>query len=153
MFFMDFPYFYLIPLVFWLILLTLFLIRLSVHYQNLTKGISKKNLISSLNQLIAQSKANQDDIKAVEKKLNKEIKENKLHLQNVGFVRFNPFTNTGGNQSFALALLDEKGTGIVINSLHSRETTRLYAKKIIKQKSVGVSLSTEEKEAIKQALE
>jgi len=150
---MDFPYFYLIPLVFWLILLTLFLIRLSVHYQNLTKGISKKNLISSLNQLIAQSKANQDDIKAVEKKLNKEIKENKLHLQNVGFVRFNPFTNTGGNQSFALALLDEKGTGIVINSLHSRETTRLYAKKIIKQKSVGVSLSTEEKEAIKQALE
>ena len=38
----------------------------------------------------------------------------------VGLVRFNPFEDTGGNQSFALALLDGRGDGFVVSSLHSR---------------------------------
>lgn len=136
----------------WLLLLTFLFIRLFFHYQRMTKGISKKNLISSLNQLIAQAKSNDDDIKSVAEDLKKEIKANKSHLQKIGFKRFNPFTNTGGNQSFSMGILDENGDGVMISSLHSRESTRIYAKPITKGKSAGTGLSAEEKQALKQAL-
>ena len=46
-------------------------------------------------------------------------------IQRVGIVRYNPFEDTGGNQSFALALTDAKGDGFVISSLHTRTGTRV----------------------------
>lgn len=69
----------------------------------------------------------------------------------VGLVRFNPFEDTGGNQSFALALLDGHGDGFVVSSLHARAGTRVYAKAIVGGASEA-ALSTEEAEALKQAL-
>ena len=52
-------------------------------------------------------------------------------FQRVGLVRYNPFEDTGGNQSFALAMLDAKGDGWVMSSLHARTGTRFYAKAVI----------------------
>lgn len=72
-------------------------------------------------------------------------------LQRVGIVRFNPFEDTGGQQSFAVALLDSRGTGFVISSLHSRQATRLYMKQVTEGKS-DTTLGDEEAEAIRQAL-
>ena len=69
----------------------------------------------------------------------------------VGFVRFNPFEDTGGNQSFALAMLDGRGDGFVVSSLHARAGTRVYAKAIAAGSSEA-ALSDEESEALKQAL-
>ncbi len=71
-------------------------------------------------------------------------------FQRVGLVRFNPFEDTGGNQSFALALLDADGNGWVLSSLHARAGTRLYAKAVRGGRSDG-ALSEEETAAIKQA--
>jgi hypothetical protein len=71
-------------------------------------------------------------------------------FQRVGLVRFNPFEDTGGNQSFALALLDAEGNGWVLSSLHARQGTRVYAKAIRGGRSDG-ALSDEEAAAIKQA--
>jgi uncharacterized protein DUF4446 len=68
----------------------------------------------------------------------------------VGLVRFNPFEETGGNQSFALALLDAEGDGWVLSSLHARSGTRVYAKSIAKGRSEA-ALSEEESAAIRQA--
>ncbi len=68
----------------------------------------------------------------------------------VGLVRYNPFEETGGNQSFALALLDANGDGWVLSSLHARSGTRVYAKAIAGGRSEA-ALSDEEAEAIKQA--
>lgn len=73
-------------------------------------------------------------------------------VQHVGLIRFNPFQETGGDQSFALALLDARGDGIVISSLHSRAVTRFYAKPI-KAGNPQLSLSTEETQAVQQAME
>ena len=78
--------------------------------------------------------------------------ETKSHLQKMGFVRFNPFNDTGGDQSFCLAILNGHDTGIVISSLHSREQTRIYAKRIVAGKTEGVELSREEAEALNRAL-
>jgi hypothetical protein len=72
-------------------------------------------------------------------------------IQRVGLVRFNPFEDTGGNQSFALALLDGHGDGFVVSSLHSRTGTRLYAKAIAAGAS-ETALSEEESAALRQAL-
>jgi hypothetical protein len=69
------------------------------------------------------------------------------HFAKEGLVRFNPFPDTGGNQSFALALLDESDDGVVISSLHSRTGTRIYAKGVLGGKA-DTSLSAEEQEAI-----
>ena len=69
----------------------------------------------------------------------------------VGLVRYNPFEETGGNQSFALALLDADGDGWVLSSLHARSGTRVYAKAIRGGRSDG-ALSEEEAEAIRQAI-
>ena len=71
-------------------------------------------------------------------------------FQRIGLVRFNPFEDTGGNQSFALALLDADGNGWVLSSLHARTGTRVYAKSIRGGRSDG-ALSEEETAAIKQA--
>lgn len=73
-------------------------------------------------------------------------------VQHIGLVRFNPFQETGGDQSFALALLDGRGDGVVISSLHSRAMTRFYAKPV-KAGASTVSLSDEEAQAVQQALE
>ena len=73
-------------------------------------------------------------------------------VQHVGLVRFNPFQETGGDQSFALALLDGRGDGIVISSLHSRAMTRFYAKPI-KGGGSALSLSEEEAKAVEKAME
>jgi hypothetical protein len=72
-------------------------------------------------------------------------------LGRVGLVRFNPFEDTGGNQSFALALLDGRGDGFIVSSLHARTGTRLYAKAVAGGAS-ETALSEEESEALRQAL-
>ena len=76
---------------------------------------------------------------------------NRRSIQRVGLVRFNPFEDTGGNQSFALALTDSGGNGFVLSSLHSRTGTRIYAKAVADGRSDG-ALSEEEGEALRRAL-
>jgi len=73
-------------------------------------------------------------------------------LQHIGLVRFNPFEDTGSDQSFAIALLDDARDGIVISSLHGRANTRLFAKPVTHGASTH-TLSDEEAEAIRIALE
>src|SRR5262249_34961963 len=86
---------------------------------------------------------------------------NKLHheleeitnrtIQKVGVGRYNPFPDTGGDQSFAIALLDSLGNGIVVSSLHSRTDTRVFAKPVQAGRS-KYPLSDEEQDAIRRAL-
>jgi len=93
------------------------------------------------------------------KEMDKEIQElfeisNKIHnlsfkgLHKFAVIRFNPFKDIGGNQSFVVALLDGKNSGIVISSLHTREGTRVYAKPVIKGKCEEYQLTEEEIKAI-----
>ena len=71
-------------------------------------------------------------------------------VQRVGLVRFNPFEDTGSNQSFALALLDADANGFVLSSLHSRQATRIYLKGVTGGRA-DAALSAEEAEAPRQA--
>lgn len=72
-------------------------------------------------------------------------------VQGVGVVRFNPFASgNGGNQSFAAALLDERGCGVVFSTLYSRDRISMYAKPLAAGKS-SFELSEEERQAIEKA--
>jgi len=76
----------------------------------------------------------------------------KITFRKIGVVRFNPFNDLGGNQSFAVALLDGQNNGFVISSLFTQEGNRVYAKSVVNGKS-GYVLSNEEKEAITRAIQ
>lgn len=71
-------------------------------------------------------------------------------FQKFGLVRFNPFRDTGGDQSFALCMLDSNNSGIILTAVHGREGTRIYAKSIDYGQSQG-ALSNEEKRALSAA--
>ncbi|HCP08527.1 MAG TPA: hypothetical protein DIT25_01880 [Candidatus Moranbacteria bacterium] len=73
-------------------------------------------------------------------------------LHKTAMVRFNPFKEVGGDQSFAIALLNGKNSGVVISSLFTREGTRIYSKSITAGKSDKHPLTQEEEQAIKIAL-
>ena len=82
----------------------------------------------------------------------KELKaESKAHFKKIGFVRYNPFSGVGGDQSFSVALLNDHNNGVVLTSLFSREGNRVYAKIVEKGVSPHV-LSDEEKQAIQEAI-
>ena len=73
-------------------------------------------------------------------------------VQKVGFIRFNPFSETGGDNSFALTLLDKENNGVIISSLYTRESVRAYGKRIESGKPKQ-PLSEEEASSLKQAME
>lgn len=75
------------------------------------------------------------------------------HIQRVELLRFNPYGDTGGDQSFTLALLDHQGTGLVVTCLHARSGTRIFAKPILEGKSHKYKLSSEEEETVRKAME
>jgi len=52
-------------------------------------------------------------------------------IQSIRTVRFNPFHDSGGNQSFSTIFADEDGNGVVISSLYARERMSIYAKPIL----------------------
>ncbi len=66
-------------------------------------------------------------------------------------LRFNPFRDIGGDQSFCVALLNGENDGVVISSLYSKAGTRIYAKKIKNKKSLKHPLTKEEEIAIENA--
>lgn len=73
-------------------------------------------------------------------------------LHKIGMVRFNPFNDIGGDQSFAIALLDGKNNGLVISSLYTKEGTRVFSKAIRTGGAEKHPLTEEEKSAIKIAI-
>ena len=88
------------------------------------------------------------DVETVQARTNALDARTRHAVQRVGFVRFNPFPDTGSDQSFALALLDGEEDGLVLSSLHSRQATRVYAKPINGGRS-DAPLSAEEAEALR----
>lgn len=101
-------------------------------------------------------KARQKDLKrlidSIRQKQEEQERQISPSLKSIGLVRFNPYRDTGGDQSFALCILDSNKDGILVTAIHAREGTRIYAKSIEGGNS-SHELSNEEQQAVKQALE
>lgn len=121
-------------------------------YRYLLAGSDGKNLEGLLLNISEQACIIQNKMGQLEERMSTNQVLANAHIQKLGFVRFQAFQNTGGDQSFALALLDGSGNGIVISSIFGREESRVYCKPV----QMGVSsypISAEEKEAIEKAVE
>jgi type II secretory pathway pseudopilin PulG len=125
--------------------------RLQQKYASFLKGSNAQNIEDIIKTYTGQIDDAQTKIDEIAEFCAKMIKYQQLAISHVGLVRFNPFGDTGGNQSFCLALLDSDDTGVVISSVHGRNTTRVYAKAINSGKS-KYNLSQEENQAIEQAI-
>lgn len=87
-----------------------------------------------------------------EKSVSGTFSQNSSHLK-IKTLRFNPFNDIGGNQSFVICILDENNNGCLLTSLHNRENTRTYAKEIFKGQPIDKNvLSKEEKECLQKAI-
>lgn len=129
--------------------------RVEKGYRGLMKGSGPGAAPLSIGEIItnhgSRLEATRIEIDGMKKALSLLEASVARSVQNVGLVRYNPFGDTGGDQSFALALLDARGDGIIISSLHGRTATRFYAKPVKAGASL-LSLSEEEKEALEQAM-
>ncbi|MBI4065316.1 DUF4446 family protein [Candidatus Gottesmanbacteria bacterium] len=135
----------------WLCVLTFFVVRNFSHYNRLTQGITNKGLSDVLESLLQDKQTSKKRIKEIQEVLEHTKHEGLFHIQRIGIVRFNPFSDTGGAQSFTIAILDGKNNGIVMTSLYTRAGNRWYIKEISDAKGKGVELSKEEESAIRKA--
>ncbi len=138
-------------LIVWLGVLTVLLLRTVSHYNKLTSGVSSKTMQAVLSSMLQKQEATTKDIETLQKAIRYVEADGKLHLQRVGVVRFNPFSDTGGSQSFTIAILDGKDNGIIMTSLYARTGNRWYIKHIKAGLCEDVELSKEEESAIKKA--
>ncbi|MBI2621319.1 MAG: DUF4446 family protein [Candidatus Levybacteria bacterium] len=136
----------------WLVGLTILFWRMLVHYNKLIQGGGKEGIRGLLEQVLKESRENKKDIENLRSYCDKIEKEGHFHIQKVGLLRFNPFKDTGGDQSFILSLVDKDDTGVIISGLYSRSGLRWYAKKVERGKGIEHELSDEEKRALRQAV-
>jgi hypothetical protein len=135
-----------------IIILALWLRRLDKRMRNILGGRSASDIEASILDNQRRLKKSEDFQEKVLKELQDMEKRIKRSIQAVETVRFNPFkgTGAGGNQSFSSAFLNEKGDGVVLTGLYSRERVSIYAKPL-KELRGEFELSEEEKEAIGKA--
>jgi len=147
----DFILFAFSIVILWLFVISFFLWRALSHYNKLGQGLKEKNFKSIMENLLKDVDIAKKDIDNLKLYCDKIQEDGLLHIQKIGLVRFNPFKDTGGDQSFILSLIDANDTGVVISGLYARSGTRWYAKRVIKGRAVEHELSDEEKRALKEA--
>ncbi len=135
----------------WLTSISVLVLLLRNHYRRLIEVGGKRDLEGILEKILDKQEEDRLSIEKINKTLLKLTTDAGIYIQKVGLVRFNPFPDTGGDQSFALSLLDKNNNGIVISSLHARTTTRWYAKRVVSGKGKDSQLSNEEEKSIKEA--
>lgn len=120
-------------------------------YNKFMSGSDEKNMENLLIELIENVKKVQNS-----NKLNKDtlINHKKILnkcLQKTGIIRYKAFEDTGSDQSFSIAFLDQNDNGLVISSIYGRNISTTFAKSINKGES-KYALSDEEKKALKEAM-
>lgn len=135
----------------WLLILSIFLVRIYLYFKRLSKDIDKGNLLKVLEKLFQREKNLQKRVSELAKDVSMAQKADLDNIKRVGLIKFNPFEEMGGDHSFSLCILDGYDTGFILTSLHTRERTRVYIKEVEKGES-RYDLSKEEKKALKKAL-
>lgn len=124
-----------IPLAAALLVVLIYVIYLHHKIHRFTRGETGISLESLIKKCV-------DSVSEIEKR-NELISEHALSLdsrvsqaiRNAQTIRYKAFEANGSNQSFSIALLNEKGNGVVISSLHSRDRISTFAKPVEKYSS------------------
>ena len=127
--------------------------KINKNYNAFMKKVGRGENIDEILKKYIMAVENVDEKnKEIEKycdRLDKNISE---CIQKIGMVRYSAFKDTGSDLSFALAMLDDNNNGVILNGIYSREMSNIYAKPVKEGKS-QYTLSEEEQEAIKRAIQ
>lgn len=141
--------FYIISAV--VVIILLWILMIEIRLKKFFAGTKARNLeemIVMVGDKINKIENSQEKIDkhliTIDDRLNKSIR-------GIETVRFNPFVDGGGNQSFAISFLNDEGNGVIISSLYARDRMSIFAKPILNGKS-EFELSSEEKEVLEKSI-
>jgi replicative superfamily II helicase len=135
----------------WNLILSIFFQKMNQRQKVLFSGKKAQDLEGVIFEILKKQKIDEKEIEKIKESIKNLELISLRSIQKIGMVRFNPFSDMGGNQSFSIALLDQKNNGVVVTSYHAKEGTRIYAKPIKEGRS-SFTLTEEEKEAIEKAI-
>lgn len=138
-------------LVLWLGVLTFLVWRQENFLKSLFPRSGERDIRKKFEDILKEVEGFKLDLVGLKRELQSIKIEGAAHLQRVELLRFNPYQDTGGNISFAIAMLDNQGSGFILTSLHARSGTRIFAKEV-KEGKPKYELSKEEGEVLKKAL-
>ena len=138
-----------------LAIFVLFLLIQNLLFRKRLKAVFKSASNLNLENVLQEQIKKTEKLEGETRRLLEEtlaIKENlKDAVQKVAVKRFNSLDEAAGNQSFTMAMLDDKNNGFVLTGLQLREQMRLYAKSV--EKGVAkIKLSEEEEQALAEAI-
>ncbi len=126
--------------------------KLQKRLDTLTAGVNNHNLEDVVKNFVEHLNECKNEQKNIQHEFERIRRESAMFFRKRGLVRFQAFSNTGGDQSFALALLDENNDGVIISSLYGRDLSKIYAKKIEDGKCPQYTLTEEEQQALNEAV-
>lgn len=125
--------------------------RLNRKYAMFMKGADGQ----SLERVFSQKIKEVDRLSEAHEENNEQLYILKKHLDKTltkyGIIKYDAFDDVGGKLSFALAMLDSKNTGFILNAIHSRDNCFFYIKEILNGESY-ILLSSEETDALRKAV-
>ncbi|MCU0660261.1 MAG: DUF4446 family protein [Candidatus Pacebacteria bacterium] len=133
-----------------ILVLLFWVIRTELRLKKLLSGKDAASLEKIITDLVKSSAQLQKNDQHIEKQITHIESRLRRSIQGIETIRFNPFRDSGGNHSFATALISENGDGVVISSLYARDRVNVFAKPI-KQHTSEFELTIEEKEALSRA--
>ncbi len=133
------------------VLILLWILMIEIRLKRIFAGTKARNL----EEMIVEVGKKVNQIEEMQEKIDKHLVviDSRLDksVRNIETVRFNPFIDAGSNQSFAIAMLNDEGNGVVMSSLYARDRMSIFAKPIVRGKS-EFELSSEEKEVLSKAI-
>lgn len=125
----------------------IFLVIIHSRLKRLLSGKNGADLEETITTLEKNIRSIEENEKLLAEGLDVIDRRLQTSVRAVEMTRFNPFEDQGGNHSFAISLVNEKGDGVVLSSLYSRERMSVFAKKVESGKS-DIELSKEEKDVL-----
>lgn len=113
------------------LVLFVWLYRIEQRLKIFWKGSKALSLEDLLHELTERLKKVEDNGKRLETNITTTNNRVKKSIRNIATVRFNPFPDAGSNQSFATALINDEGDGVIISTLYSRERMSIFAKPVV----------------------
>lgn len=136
---------------FFIAIILCWILIVEIRLKRIFSGFKAKNMESLIAEVTKKTKELEEERKKTELQISSIDKRLAQSIRNIETVRFNPFPEVGGNQSFAMSLLNDEGNGVVISSLYARDRTSLFAKPI-KAGQSEFELTKEEKSVLKKSI-
>ena len=125
----------------------IFLTAMHLRLKRLFRGSDAKSLEGLMQEVVTRMQMLRDSAECHDEYIHALESRLKRQGHGVQLLRFNPFKDVGGTQSFAVAIVNEEGDGVVFSSLYSRERMSVFAKPI-KNGTSDIELTEEERTVV-----